>query len=234
MTEDEINERKKLCAELRAELLKRQLSNAENFDRAILTYSSAGLAISLAFLKDFIPIAMSVAAWLLYLSWALFVVSSLATLASFLTSQFGIKRQLDISERYYLRHDNSAIEERNLFAVVTERLTYVSGAAFGVALVCTTIFVSINLERSSQMPNPKQPASAAPTVIATPSHTADFGAPIPTVQTFQASGVNRGAPVPGIQPIPTTAQPATPAPGSAAPVSNGSKPGTVGQTQPKP
>jgi hypothetical protein len=40
-------ERKKLHDSLRDELLKRQLSNSENLDRAILMLSSAGLGLSL-------------------------------------------------------------------------------------------------------------------------------------------------------------------------------------------
>ncbi len=56
-TENDSDGRKKLFAELKGELFKRQLSNSDNFDKAVLAYSSAGLALSLGFLKDFVPIA---------------------------------------------------------------------------------------------------------------------------------------------------------------------------------
>lgn len=50
-------ERQRLYERHRDDLSKRQISNAENLDKSILTYSGAGLALSLGFLKDFIPIS---------------------------------------------------------------------------------------------------------------------------------------------------------------------------------
>lgn len=47
----------KLYADARADLLKRQLSNSENADRAILSVSTAALGFSLAFLKDIVPLS---------------------------------------------------------------------------------------------------------------------------------------------------------------------------------
>jgi hypothetical protein len=43
-----------MYSEVRQDLLKRQFSNAENFDKAILSLSTAGLGFSLAFLKDLV------------------------------------------------------------------------------------------------------------------------------------------------------------------------------------
>ena len=48
--------RLKLYGETRADLLKRQLSNSENADRAILSVSTAALGFSLAFLKDIVSL----------------------------------------------------------------------------------------------------------------------------------------------------------------------------------
>src|SRR3569832_1908841 len=68
-------ERKRLYERHREELSKRQISNAENLDKSILTYSAAGLALSLGFLKDFIPISQAKYAWMLYGSLAGFTFS---------------------------------------------------------------------------------------------------------------------------------------------------------------
>ena len=43
--------RSELYAELKEDINKRDLSNSESFDKAILSLSSAGLAISLSFIK---------------------------------------------------------------------------------------------------------------------------------------------------------------------------------------
>jgi len=214
MTDATTNEREKLFAEQKGELLKRQLVNSDNFDKAIMSYSSAGLAFSLAFLKDFIPITVAYAPLLLYLSWALFVLATLVTLASFLTSQSGIAKQLRLIQRYYLACDDAAAQEPNLFAVVTEHLAYAAGTTFCLALICTTLFVSLNLERSAlmkaQYDSPKH----------TPAVTAQYGAPVPGVQPISGTAVQRGAPVPGIQPVPAPAQ--QPGQGSTGTGSSGS------------
>ncbi len=185
---DVAEERKKVHAELKVELFKRQLSNSENFDKAILTYSSAGLALSLGFLKDFIPITRADASWVLFLSWGLFVIAVVATLFSFISSQFGIMKQLIINDRYYLKMDDAALFESNFFARCTDWLAYVAGIAFVVAIASSTIFVSINLERAAIMAEQKQVPLRE-------------GASVPTIQRVPQT-VQKGAPVPGIQQIP--------------------------------
>lgn len=188
MTTDVAEERKKVHAELKGELFKRQLSNSDNFDKAILTYSSAGLALSLGFLKDFIPINHANASWLLFLSWILFGVAVAVTLFSFISSQLGITRQAGLNERYYLQLDDSALSENNFFARCTDWLAYVAGTAFVVAIACSTVFVSINLERAAIMAEKRQVPLRE-------------GAPVPTIQQVPQT-VQKGAPVPGIQQVP--------------------------------
>ena len=58
-------EKLKLLAETRADLLKRQLSNSENYDKAVISLSTAFLGFSLAFLKDLVPIHRAEWFWLL-------------------------------------------------------------------------------------------------------------------------------------------------------------------------
>jgi hypothetical protein len=182
-------ERKTLHETLKAELFKRQLSNSENFDKAILTYSSAGLALSLGFLKDFVPILCAKAAWLLYASWVLFLAAIVITILSFIASQRGIAKQMIISERYYLKMDDSALNETNFFAQCTDWLAYLAGTAFILAISFTTIFVSINLERMSVM------AEERKVIIRE-------GAPVPSIQKSPPDTVQKGAPVPKVQPVP--------------------------------
>jgi hypothetical protein len=188
MTLDVAEERRKLHAELKAELFKRQLSNSDNFDKAILTYSSAGLALSLGFLKDFVPVTRADASWLLFMSWALFVIAVVLTLLSFISSQLGISKQLRLNERYYLKMDDTALSDSNLFAKCTDWLGYIAGTAFVMAIACSTIFVSINLERAVTMADQNQARFRE-------------GAPIPTIQQVPQTE-QRGAPVPGIQQVP--------------------------------
>ncbi|MDI9332231.1 MAG: DUF4236 domain-containing protein [Alphaproteobacteria bacterium] len=218
LTVDVAEERKKVHADLKAELFKRQLSNSDNFDKAILTYSSAGLALSLGFLKDFIPITRADASWLLFLSWVLFVVAVVVTLASFISSQRGITRQLEINERYYLQLDDTALSAKNFFARFTDCLGYVAGAAFVVAIACSTIFVSINLERAAIMAEQKQVPLRE-------------GAPVPTIQQVPQT-LQKGAPVPGIQQVPQQTTQGTGSAGASGSAVGSSNSGSAAKGKP--
>lgn len=144
---NDFEERKRLFAELKADISKRQLSNTENFDKAVLAYSVAGLGFSLGFLKDFVKMSQAIRGELLYVSWALFVVSVVLTMVSFLISQMGLCRQLESGESYYLEYDDGALKKKNIFAAATDWINVISGLAFVAALVCTIFFVGSNLDR---------------------------------------------------------------------------------------
>jgi hypothetical protein len=106
---------------------KRELSNAENFDKAILTYSSAWLGFSLAFLKDFLPITSAKYGWLLYSSWILFMLAVIVTVTSYITSQRALKRFESIGERYYLNNEEAAFDAPNIWGSLTNWLNGISG-----------------------------------------------------------------------------------------------------------
>lgn len=148
--------RQKAFDDLKAEIFKRQLSNAENFDRSILTYSTAGLAFSLAFLKDFIPITQAALAFLLYFSWLLFTLAIVFTISSYISSQAGLKKQMCLAERYYLNNETKAFDEKNCFVAATDWLSRIAGFCFVIAIILTAVFVSINLERTTKMSEQKK------------------------------------------------------------------------------
>ena len=181
-------ERKKLYETHRDELWKRELSNAESFDKAILAYSSAGLAFSLGFLKDFVAISKATIAWALYFSWSLFTLAIITTIGSYILSQFGIKKELKRAEAYYLDNQEEAYNHRSKFAFWTEVTNLASGILFIAAIVLTTLFVSFNLSGASEMSNSKK-------VIA------QDGAPIPNIQKPQGP-LEKGAPIPNLQKVP--------------------------------
>ncbi len=134
--------RQEIYQKTREDLLKRQLSNNENFDRSILTLSSAALALSVAFLRsstlhNCFPI--------LIFAWVGFVAAIVFTITSFLASQKGISLELEKAERYYLKNDEKAIEEINSAAILTDRLAYASAIAFVFAIIFLLIYFAINL-----------------------------------------------------------------------------------------
>jgi hypothetical protein len=197
---EEIEARKKQHAEIKAEYEKRTVANADNLDKSILTYSSAGLAFSLGFLKDFVPIKKAEHACLLYTSWLLFVVAVVVTLVSYLLSQSALLKQLEISERYNLDQDDAALTEPNCLARILKWLSYLSTLSFLSAISTSTLFVALNLTKGELMQN-------------TPTERINEGAPVPNLQKIPDAPFQRGAPVPIIQPIPTNNSPSSsPAP----------------------
>lgn len=186
---------------IRSEVERRAVANAENLDKSILTYSASGLALSLGFLKDFVPLSIADGSWLLYSSWGLFLLAVVTTLISYLTSQLAQKRQLDISYRYNIELDDSALTATNHAARATEIATYLAAGVFVLALSASTLFVAINLPKTKTMTDQKHERLIE-------------GAPAPQVQRVPNT---RGAPVPNIQPVPAST-PTSPLPSTSLPV----------------
>jgi hypothetical protein len=198
--------------ELRIEVEKRLLQNADNFDKAILTYSAAGLALSLGFLKDFVPIESAAHGYLLFSSWALFVVAVVVTVLSYLTSQLAQHRLLEKSYLYNIELDDDAFDLPNVPQQVTAIAAYVAGGAFVLAVAASTLFVAANLSNGASMTK----RSGVPV---------NNGATVPTMQKIPQVE-QRGAPTPTMQRVPPS--PPAQAPSAPAPTSGGSAPPTKG------
>lgn len=198
---DASEERTLLYDKTREDLLKRQLSNSQIFDNAILTLSSGSLAVSLTFIRDIVPIDKATCIGLLKFSWWLFGFSIVITIASFIVSQIGIKKQLNYAENYYLKGKDEFRSKRNLPAIFTDYLNNISGALFILGVLITVIFVSINMKGESQMEKEKDMQSTV------------GGALIPNLQEVPVS-LKKGATIPDLQPVtppasPTNSQPQT-------------------------
>src|ERR1700683_2167793 len=68
-------------------------SSTDSYDQSLLTLSSGVLALSIAFIKDIVPLQDVVWLGLLYVSWAAFAFCILATVVSF---QIAIKTQEEL------------------------------------------------------------------------------------------------------------------------------------------
>lgn len=150
MTEssDPVTEGRRLYDAFRTEFWRRELSNAENFDKAILAYATAGLGFSLAFIKDVVEIGEAHLPYLLFVSWALFALAIVSTIVSFALSQHGIHRQMALARAYYLEGDEEAFSRSNPCAQWTLYVSYGAGASFILAVILTTSFVILNLWRT--------------------------------------------------------------------------------------
>jgi hypothetical protein len=140
---DDIN---KLYAAFKAEIEKRQVSSSENFDKSILTYSSWALGISIAFIKDFIPITVAKNPCYLYWSWYLFAAAIAITTVSFLVSYAGLELSQKHGEKYFLEEDDDYLNKDNIFNTIVKKSNVFCAIFFLLALLFTIVFVSSNLE----------------------------------------------------------------------------------------
>lgn len=180
-------EKRRLLAETRADLLKRQLSNSENYDKAVLSLSTAFLGFSLAFLKDLVPVQRAEYLILLYGSWIALAAAVLATIISFWVSQRALDIQLKKAEDYYLRDDQAALTKSGT-AKATEWVNAASGVLFILGLSLTTAFVILNFQKGLPMSNDKK------------------GEQVPlregaTVAKMQEVPIKRGANIPNLQQV---------------------------------
>lgn len=166
----------KLYSDFLAETHKRELSGSENFDKSVLTLSSAGLGLSISFLKDFVRLDSALVTWILYASWITFTVATISTMASFRMSGKALNHHKGIAERAYMKGDWDAFEEPNPWDAKTEKLNRISAWSFGAALILTIVFMISNLEGKRM---------AVPRIKNLEQGTSDLlqkGAPVPTMQ----------------------------------------------------
>ncbi len=127
------------------EIAKRQLSNNEAFDKAILSLSSAGLALSLTFFKFVVPIEKAVSINILEQAWFLFLSGIICTLISYFTSQQALKKELEHAVKYNLEENEEYGSKNNPAANLTEALNIISGLLFIGALISVVYFVTQNI-----------------------------------------------------------------------------------------
>ena len=127
------------------EISKRQLSNNEAFDKAILSLSSAGLALSLTFFKFVVPLNDAVCINILERSWFLFLAAIICTLFSYVTSQQALKTEVKHAEKYYLEDNDDYSSKNNPAGNLTEALNVISGFLFVFALISVVYFVTQNI-----------------------------------------------------------------------------------------
>jgi hypothetical protein len=124
-------------------------SSTDSFDQSLLTLSSGALGVSLAFIKDIVPLKEAVWIGLLFASWIAFALCIVTTVASFLLSVKANKQQLGYIDEYYLRHNDDALDKHKTSGYVAwlELCTWVAIILFVAGLFCTIIFACENVAR---------------------------------------------------------------------------------------
>jgi hypothetical protein len=122
-------------------------SGSDEFDRALLTLSSGTLALSLAFIKEVVPLGQATHLNLLVASWISFIACIVITLASFRFSIVAQERHLEFASRFYIDGDRNALSKRHWCAKALTWCTYTAGSALILGLVLTIWFAVDNIMR---------------------------------------------------------------------------------------
>lgn len=193
-----MNEAQKIYSEYRNELLKRQLSNNENYDKAILTLSSSGLALSLA-IYNLSSIQQQNTTQLL-VAWLFYLLAIFISISAYLISNKAIDRQIDIAERYYLKQDLNSYNEKNWFSWTNNLLNPLAGFSLILAVLFTLLFFyqTVKLKEAAMSNDDKL------------THTNLDSATTPKMVTQNSIGelAQNSAQVPKMQAMPATPAPA--------------------------
>ena len=139
--------RQRLHDEMRDDLFKRQLSNSQFLDKAILSLSGAGLAFSFVFIKDMVPSKPATNLFLLYISWVSFILPIVCTLFSFLIGQMAIKKQLKLNYDYYILEKEEVKNLKNQLSPIIPRLSWASVILYIIAVISIATFVKLNIKQ---------------------------------------------------------------------------------------
>jgi len=182
---------------LRDDLLSRDLSNTESYDKAILALSSSTLGLSLTAIKFVVPITTASYVFMLKLSWATLLVSVICSLAAYLISNKAIQIQLNNARDYYKNGIEDAFHRKNKYTTINSALNITTGATFSLAIFLTVIFITINIENGDLPVSDKKQTGV----------TIERSANIPSMETVSTpiDNATNSANVPTMEQAPSTA-----------------------------
>ncbi|MBV1931375.1 MAG: hypothetical protein KUG71_06640 [Porticoccaceae bacterium] len=131
----------------RDDLLIRDLSNTENYDKAILTLSASSLGLSLTAINFVVPIQIAIHVILLKTAWVLLVISIINSLVAYLISNKAIAIQMNNARDYYKNGIEDAFSRKNRFIFFNRIFNILTGVFFSVSIVLIVTFISLNIGR---------------------------------------------------------------------------------------
>ena len=122
-------------------------TSTDQFDKSLLTLSSGALALSLAFIKDLVPLKSAVGISWLYASWISFVLCIVVTLFSFPMSVKALKLNLDYVHKYYIEKKEEYFDKQSRWSTAVTWCSILGGAFFLLGIICTMVFVYKSIRR---------------------------------------------------------------------------------------
>jgi hypothetical protein len=130
-------------------------SGTDSFDKSMLTLSSGALGVSLAFVKDIVPLGQAVWVWLLVTSWVAFSLCIVVTVLSFRVSIAALKEHRDALDNAAASRQTKDIDQQTFHRALLKYCTNGAIFFFLVGLLFTMLFVCKNvlISRTSEAAN---------------------------------------------------------------------------------
>ncbi len=126
-----------------------QQSSSDEFDKSLLTFSSGALGLSLAFIKDVVPLEKAEHLNWLYFSWISFAFCIVATIASFPLGIQAQKIHLEYLYKYYIQQQNEFLNKKSRWSKAVTCCAIVGSICFLAGLLGTMIFVYENVSKGT-------------------------------------------------------------------------------------
>lgn len=139
-------ENRRIFEDARNHLNQASLKNSEQLDKAVLSLSSFGLALSLSFSKFIVPISEADCIWVLHIAWCSFGIAIMTTVFSFVTCNSSIIIEREYIYKYYIDEDDEYATKKNTWGIVTYWLNRITVVSFLVAILSIISYVWINTQ----------------------------------------------------------------------------------------
>ena len=122
-----------------------QQASSDSFDNNLLTFSSGALGLSIAFIKDIVPLEH--AEWLstLYFSWSMFAGCIIVTVASFQIAARAAMAHAKFLDEYYLFGDENALRRKSIWVRLLPWCAGVGSLFLLLGIFSTIFFASKNI-----------------------------------------------------------------------------------------
>ena len=153
-----------LCMKERDDAYATGSKDQAEYDKQLLTLSAGFLAISLAFIKDVVPISSAVFLWMLYTSFVLVGLCMIAVLFSYQFSIFGLEKVKTYWECKLAETEPGATSDTEhefpyKHGKWIKVINWGTGALFTLGVALMIAFVIINLNHGAHMTDSGKPSS---------------------------------------------------------------------------
>jgi anaerobic C4-dicarboxylate transporter len=120
-------------------------SSTDNFDKNLLTVSSAALGLSVGFIKDVVHFPTAVWHPVLYVSWGCLAACIVITIFSFRLSVAALKKHLEYLHEYYEKRNDEYLKKKSTAERLLDWFTWVAASCFLIGIICIVAFCIKNV-----------------------------------------------------------------------------------------